>query len=50
MGRYHSRKMVGVNFIVGESALHTNPDKGCTDKCKINNAGHLSDDPTYDDK
>ena len=37
----HIRKYKG-----GESALSTNPKKGCIGKCKKNYAGHPSDAPT----
>ena len=38
--------MTGLNFIKGECSLPTNPQKGRDGKCRINNVGHMSDEPT----
>ena len=50
MGRFHPRQNAGVNFIVGEAASPTNPDKGCAGKLKTNYSDRPRDVSTGDYK
>ena len=43
MGRCQPLQKAGVKFTGGGAALPTNPEKGRTDKCKINYADRPSD-------
>ena len=46
MGIFQTLQMVGVNFMVVEYSLPANPEKGRSEKWKINYVDHLIGDST----